>query len=132
MSYLGLEYDSKKSYKIDLEISGITSIKFANDINKIEFELAIEQLAKKNRAVYKKFKNHFLITRVIYAESFKITVDIEKEGQFEADNKLEGIDFKGLGEVVKKENAIIVSKNKNMPFGVHSFKIKRRKLKEKD
>ncbi len=25
MNYLGLEYDSKKSYKIDLEISGITS-----------------------------------------------------------------------------------------------------------
>lgn len=132
MKTVGLKFDSKKSYKIDLEINDVTSFRFANDINKIDFEIAIEKFAKKNRKIYKKFKNHFLVTRVIYANEFKVIVEVEKNGKFEAESSLDEINFKGNANVEKKENAILVSNNKEIPFGVVCYKIKRRKLKEKD
>ncbi|NQU87100.1 MAG: hypothetical protein HQ541_15190 [Mariniphaga sp.] len=132
MNSLGLKYDSKLNYKIDLEINEITSFKFANDLGIIDFEQAIEKLAKTNKSLFKKIKNHYLVIRVIYAGSYKVTIDIEKNEKFEADNKLEGIDFKGSAEFKKEENSVLINNNKDVPFGVICFKIKKKKLKEKD
>lgn len=132
MKSVGLKFDSKRSYKIDLEIKGISSLTFANDISKIDFEIAIHKFAKENKDVFKRFKNHFLVIRVLYANEFKISVETEKNGKFEAETSLKDIEFNGNANVKKEGNAILVSNNKEIPFGVVCYKIKRGKLKEKD
>ncbi len=132
MKMLGLKFDSTKAYKIDLEINGLTSFRFANDINIIDFEIALGKLAKKDKKLFKRFRNHFLVTRVVYAKEFKVTVEIEKAGKFEADLALENINVAGNTNFQKKENAILVSNNTEVPFGVVCFQIKNGKLKEKD
>lgn len=132
MKTLGLTFNSSKNYSIDLEIKGITSYRFANEINKIDFEIALDEFAKQNKKIYKKFKNHFFVTRVVFADEFKITVHVEKNGEFKADLKLNEINFDGNATVKKEENAILVSNNKEVPFAVVCFKIKKGKLKEKD
>lgn len=133
MKLFGLKFNSSKSYKIDLEINGLTSFRFANDMNVIDFEIALKKFAKKDKDTFKRFKNHFLVTRVVYAKEFKVSVEVEKAGKFEADTTLENIDFTGNTSFKKKENAILVSNNTEVPFGVVCFQIKNNgKLKEKD
>lgn len=132
MKMFGIKYNKNKTYKIDLEITGITAVRFANDIDKIDFEIALEEFAEQNRKIFRKFKNHFLVTKVVYADSFIITIETEKNGKFEADSTFNEVNFGGETKVEKKENAILVSNNKEIPFGVECYKIKNGKLKEKD
>lgn len=133
MKLFGLKFNSSKSYKIDLEINGLTSFRFANDISIIDFGRALRKLEKKDKDLFKQFKNHFLVSRVVYAKEFKVSVEVEKAGKFEADTTLENIDITGNASFKKKENAILVSNNTEVPFGVVCFQIKNKgKLKEKD
>ncbi|MEM8565580.1 MAG: hypothetical protein AAGF85_03920 [Bacteroidota bacterium] len=135
MKFLGIKYNSKLKYKIDFDIKEITSTKFKENLDKITFEIALNEFKKENRdsrKIFKRFKGHILVLRVIYATEFEIKVDIDKGNGFEADVNLESVDINGSFNATKKENTLLVSANPDVPFGVIGYKIKGNKLKEVD
>lgn len=135
MKFLGLKYDKKLDYKIDFKIKEITSVKFAENLDKITFEIALNQLKKANadsRNIFKRFKGHILVLRVLYATTYEISVSINKGYGYEADIDLKNVQVGGKFKVKKKENTLLVSSSPKFPFGVIGYKIKGNKLKEVD
>ena len=135
MKFLGLKYKKDLDYKIDFEIKEITSVKFAENLDKITFEIALSQLKKTNadsRSIFKRFKGHILVLRVLYATSYEISVSVNKGHGYKADVDVKNVDVSGELTVEKKENTLLVSVNPKVPFGVIGYKIKGNKLKEVD
>jgi hypothetical protein len=132
MKMIGLKFDVNKKYKLKFEISEITAKRFREDILPIDLELALNYLRRNNRHVFNKFKGHFLVFKVLYANQYKVTVEVEKNGRFEADINVPSVDVEADANFTKKENSIIVSHNSSVPFGVIGYKIKSRHLKEVD
>jgi hypothetical protein len=133
MNLVGLKYNNNLNYQIDFDIAEMTSVKFADDLEKINFEIALSEYKKQDRnskKIFKRFKNHILVLRVIYAKKYEVKVSIEKDGQFEADVDVKEVDVSGNAGFEKKDNTLIVSNNEEVPFGVIGFKIKGNKLKE--
>ncbi len=132
MNLVGLKFNSNKNYKLNFEITDIRAIRFREDILPVDLELALNHLRKSNKSIFKKFKNRFLVTKVLYANQYKVTVEVEKGGSFEADVNVQSVDVEIGAKFKKKENSLIVSQNSSVPFGVIGYKIKARKLKEVD
>ena len=135
MKFLGLKYNNKLKYKIDFDIQEITSVKFAKNLDKITFEIALSQLKKtdpESKSIFKRFKGHILVLRVLYATKYAITVSVDKGSGYEADLDVKNIDVDGELKVKRQENTILVSGNPAVPFGVIGYKIKGNKLKEVD
>jgi hypothetical protein len=133
MNFLGLKYQKNLSYKIDFDIKEITSVKFSENLDKIFFEIALSQLkksGKESKSIFRRFKGHILVLRVLYASEFAITVEVDKGNGFEADIDVKSIEIDGDLEIKKKENTLLVSGNPEVPFGVIGYKIKGNKLKE--
>jgi hypothetical protein len=132
MDLFGLKYDRNLNYKINFDIAEISSVKFAQNLEKINFEIALEEFRQTNRAVFKRFKGHILVLRVLYANKYEISVDIEKDGKYQADVDFKNVELNPSMKYEKKENTLIVSSNSEVPFGVVGYKIKGNKLKEID
>jgi len=135
MKFLGLKYNRELKYKIDFDIKELTSVKFADNLDKITFEIALSQLkktGKESKSIFKRFKGHILVLRVLYATKYEITVNIDKGSGFEADIDVKNVDVEGDLNIERKENTILVSGNPAVPFGVIGYKIKGNKLKEVD
>ena len=135
MKFLGLKYNSEYIYRIDFDIKEITSVKFAENLDKIAFEIALDQLKnlnKENRQIFKRFKGHILVLRVLYATEFQVSVEVDKGNGFVADIDVKNISIEGDVKTEKKENTLLISGNPKVPFGVIGYKIKGNKLKEVD
>jgi hypothetical protein len=132
MKIVGLKFDGRKKYKINFEINEIRAKRFKEDITPLDLELALNYLRKNNKKVFKKFKNHFLVIKVLYANKYSVTVEVKKGGSFEADVNVPSVNVEAGASFKKKENTLIVSQNSTVPFGVIGYKIKARKLKEVD
>lgn len=132
MKLVGLKFDGHKNYKIKFEITGIIAKRFKENILAVDLEIALADLKKSNKKIFKKFKNHFLVMKVLYANEYKVTVEVEKGGSFEADVNVQSVDVEGSAHFKKKESSLIVSQNSSVPFGVIGYKIKSGKLKEID
>lgn len=132
MKFLGLKYNSEYTYKIDFDIKEITSVKFAENLDKITFEIALDQLKKVNKSIFKRFKGHLLVLRVLYATKFEVSVKVDRGNGFEADLDVKNVTIEGGADLKKKENTLLVSGNPKVPFGVIGYKIKGNKLKEVD
>ncbi len=132
MKLVGLKFDGHKNYKIKFEITGITAKRFKEDIQALDLELALAELKKSNKKIFKKFKKHFLVMKALYADEYRVTVEVEKGGSFEADVNAQSVDVEGSAHFKKKENSLIVSQNSSVPFGVIGYKIKSGTLKEID
>ena len=135
MKFLGLKYNADYTYRIDFDIKEITSVKFAENLDKITFEIALNQLkksGKENKRIFKRFKGHLLVLRVLYATKFEVSVEVDKGSGFEADVDVKNVSIDGNVTSSKKENTLIVSGNPEVPFGVIGYKIKGNKLKEVD
>ena len=135
LKFLGLKYNNQLDYKIEFEIKEITSVKFAENLDKITFEIALSQLKKMNagsRSIFKRFKGHILVLRVLYATSYEISVSVNKGHGYEADIDMKNVEAGGNLTTQKNENTLLVSGNPEVPFGVIGYKIKGNKLKEVD
>jgi len=132
MDLFGLKYDQSLNYRITFDISEINSVKFAQNLEKINFEIALQEFKAKNRNIYKRFKGHILVLRVLYANKYEINIEVEKNGKYQADVNLENIEIESNMDFEKKENTLIISGNNTVPFGVVGYKIKGNKLKEID
>ena len=132
MKMIGLKFDAAKKYRLKFEITGITAIRFKEEIHPLDIEIALKDLRKLDRKAFKKIKGHFLVFKVLYADQYKVTVEVEKNGSFEADVNLETVEVEANADFKKKENSIIVSHNSSVPFGVVGYKIKAKHLKEVD
>ena len=135
MDFLGLKYNKNFTYRLEFEINEITSIKFAENLDKISFEIALEQLkrsGKGSKRIFKRIKGHFLVLRVLYATSFEVKIEVDKGSGFEADVNIENVSVEGAMKAQKKENSLLVSGNPSVPFGVIGYKIKGNKLVEVD
>ncbi|NJO90973.1 MAG: hypothetical protein HC831_19930 [Chloroflexia bacterium] len=132
MDLFGMKYDRTLNYKINFDIAEISSVKFAQNLEKINFEIALEEFRQTNRDVFRRFKGHILVLRVLYANKYEITVDIEKDGKYQADVDFKNVELNPSMKYEKKENTLIVSNNSDVPFGVVGYKIKGNKLKEID
>jgi hypothetical protein len=135
MKIFGLKFNKTLTYKIDFEIKGIKSIRFKDNLDKITFEIALNQLKKSekdNRRIFKRFKGHILVLSVLYATEFKVSVEIDKGHGFEADVDVNNVSMDGNVSIRKKENTMLVSGNPDVPFGVIGYKIKGNQLKEVD
>lgn len=135
MDLLGLKANHNLTYRLGFELSEITSVKFAYNLDKINFEIALSELKKLNkdsRKIFKRLKGHILVLRVIYANKYEISVEVEKDGNYEADVNVKEVDVSANMNYEKIENTIIVSNNKDVPFGVVGYKIKGNRLKEID
>ena len=135
MKFLGLKYNSQYTYRIGFDIKEITSVKFAENLDKIAFEIALDQLKssnKQSRKIFKRFKGHILVLRVLYATEFEVSVEVDKGNGFEADVNVENVSIEGDLTAKKKENSMLISGNPKVPFGVIGYKIKGNKLKEVD
>lgn len=133
LDFLGLKYNKEIEYRIKFDITEVTSIKFANNLEKINFEIALTELKKfdkNSKNIFKRLKSHFLVLRVLYANKYKISVEVKKGGKYEADVNVNEIEVGASLAYEKKENALIVSNNRAVPFGVIGYKIKNRNLKE--
>ena len=132
MDLFGLKYDRNLNYKISFDIAEISSIKFDKNLEKINFEIALQEFKESNRSVFKRFKGHILVLRVLYANKYEISIDVEKDGKYLADVEFKNVEISPGLEFEKKENTLIVSGNSDVPFGVVGYKIKGNKLKEID
>lgn len=132
MKFIGLKFDARKKYKIEFFITGITSKGFKEDITPMDFELALNHLRKSNKNLYKKAQGHFLVFKVLYANEYKVNIEVEKEGHFEPEINVPSVQVEGNAKFKKTENSILVSHNSSVPFGVIGYKIKPKKLKEVD
>jgi len=132
MDLFGLKYDRSLSYKINFDIAEISSVKFAQNLEKINFEIALQEFRETKRNIFKRFKGHILVLRVLYANKYEISVDIERNGKYEADLEFKNVEVNPSMKFEKKENTLIVSGNSDVPFGVVGYKIKGNKLKEID
>jgi len=135
MDLLGLKYDRSLNYRIEFDITEMTSVKFAENLEKINFEIALNEfkrLDRNSRKIFKRYKGHILVLRVIYAKEFQIVVEVEKNGEYQADVELKKVDVSAGMSYEKKENTLIISNNSKVPFGVVGFKIKANQLKEID
>ena len=135
MKFLGLKYNNEFTYRIAFDIKEITSVKFAENLDKIAFEIALDQLKnsnKGNRKIFKRFKGHILVLRVLYATEFEVSVEVDKGSGFEADFDVKNVTIEGDVKTERKENTLLISGNPKVPFGVIGYKIKGNKLKEVD
>ena len=135
LKFLGLKYNKKLKYKIDFDLQEITSVKFADNLDKITFEIALSQLKKtdpESKSIFKRFKGHILVLRVLYATKYRIAVSVDKGSGYEADLEAKNVDIDGELKIKRKENTLLVSGNPLVPFGVIGYKIKGNKLKEVD
>jgi len=132
MDLFGLKYDRGLNYRITFDIAEISSVKFAQNLEKINFEIALEEFKTHNRKLFKRFKGHILVLRVLYANRYEISVEVEKNGKYQVDANIESIQVDTNMNFKKKENTLIVSANNAVPFGVVGYKIKGNKLKEID
>ena len=127
MKFLGLKFNRNINYKIDFNIKEIRSVRFKDNLDKITFELALDQLKKNgghDKLVFKKFKGHILVLRVLYATEFEVTVAVDKGNGFESDVNLENVEVEAGLNYIKKENTVLISQGANVPFGVIGYKIK--------
>lgn len=132
MDHLGLKYNKDLVYRISFEFEEITSKIYKHNLHKINFEQALYKLKKKNRRMFRRYKGHILVFRVLHANKFKLEIKVERNGKFEADVDVNNVDVGGNMGFGKKENTLLVSNNKEAPFDVIGFKIKGNKLKEID
>ncbi|NPA36875.1 MAG: hypothetical protein GXO47_08500 [Chlorobi bacterium] len=132
MKMIGLKFDVNKKYKLKFEITDIIAKRFKEDIYPMDIEIALKYLRKHNRQAYRKLKGHFLVFKVLYANQYKVTVEIEKSGRFEADVNVKSVDVEADANYKKEENSIIVSHNSSVPFGVIGYQIKSTHLTEID
>jgi len=130
MDFLGLKFDKNLKYKIDFEIEEMTSTKFGQNLDKINFEIALGQLKKINKKLFKKIKGYFLVFRVLYANKYKVSIEVEKEGDFEADVDVKNVDVEANVNFEKENNTLLISKNSEVPFGVIGYIIKKNRLRE--
>ena len=130
MDFLGLKFDKTLKYKIDFEIEEMTSIKFGQNLDKINFEIALGQLRKMDRKLFKKIKGYFLVFRVLYANKYRVSIEVEKEGGFEADVDVKNVDVETNVNSKKENNTLLISKNSEVPFGVIGYMIKKNRLRE--
>ena len=130
MELLGLKFDKNLRYKIDFDIEEMTSIKFGQNLDKINFEIALGQLRKIDKKLFKKIKKYFLVFRVLYANKYKVTIEVEKDGNFEADVNVKNVDVEGNVSFKKENNTLLISKNSEVPFGVIGYIIKKNRLRE--
>jgi hypothetical protein len=129
MDILGLNFDKNLKYKIDFEIEEMTSKKFGQDLDKISFEISLGQLRKTNKKLFKKIKGYYLVFRVLYANKYKVSVEVEKDGGFEADVNVKNVKVEGNVNFEKENNTLLISHNSEVPFGVIGYMIKARGLK---
>ncbi|TLX74143.1 hypothetical protein E9993_13675 [Labilibacter sediminis] len=132
MKIVGLKYKSYQEYEIDFDITNIKAELFKENLLKIFFEQALNQLKKKNRRLFRRYRGHFLVTNVIYAESFEVEVKVKKNGEYLATVDINDIDVEVGASKEVNQNSLLVSNNNNVPIGVIGFKIKGNKLKEVD
>ena len=135
MKFLGLKYNSDFEYRVGFDIEEITSVKFAENLDKIAFEIALDQLknsGKQNKKIFRRIKGHILVLRVLYATEFQVTIEVDKGNGFEADLDVKNVSIEGDVKTEKKENTLMISGNPKVPFGVIGYKIKGNKLKEVD
>lgn len=130
MELLGLKFDKNLKYKIDFDIEEMTSIKFGQNLDKINFEIALGQLKKIDKKLFKKIKGYFLVFRVLYANKYKVKIEVEKDGNFEADVNVKNVDVEGNVNFKKENNTLLISKNSEVPFGVIGYIIKKNRLRE--
>lgn len=124
MDTFGLKYQRDETYQITFKFNEVSSVRFANDLSKIDLERALAELKKQDRKLFARIRGHFVVLRVLYAKSYEINIEVEKNGSFEASGSANGIEAEAEMRISKKDDMLLVSNNYKVPFGVIAYKIK--------
>lgn len=124
LSFLKINSSVKASYSYKYEIDTIEACNFLNT-SKLDLMPLLRKMKTGDKEIWKSVRSFYVVTETYYAKNFSIT--LQKNGSVITEAEFKQ-DFENINANVQfdfnRGGKIIVSANKDVPFGFTAFQIK--------